>query len=551
MSSPGWPAAASSPSTTGPRLCALFRAKELDRSICDPAIAQALIEHAPPDGYPPVSAGVLDAGTVWRAVSRHVFDMGESEPDLVSLLLWATTRSGPARYLAAPPELRDSLRQRLVAGLGDAADSILRFIESGAGADALALAVACQVVFGEGTGHDARSRRRPDGAVPRQQADPHGDRAAPGPCRRRCRRRSGPPGRRPGRPAPPPAGRRAAPAVPLRGPRLPQPPDPARLRAAAGPVRGAGRGGHRRPERGGDPASASSSRPRSPTTGSPSSGGSGSRSPGPRWPCGSSAGSPAPRRLRRSFAEFADAYRKELAFVDWARESICRGDEVAGLSKAYQQLDRAVLARREEFNRAFAVSLADWTSVGSDARGVCGVEDVLAQVVAKVAGPENRVLLIVLDGMSWAVCHELLDDIRHEHWFEATLDESSAPPRARHRRDPERDELLPGEPAVGEADERRCGGREAELRGRTRVLKAVLRPEASPGALPQEGGHRGGTGGGGRRAEPGRSSPPNNRVVGVVINAIDDRLRQVRSRCRDDWTINRIGPLGVAAEAGP
>ena len=38
-------------------LCALFKAKELDRSICDPAIAQALLEYAPPDGYPPVSAG--------------------------------------------------------------------------------------------------------------------------------------------------------------------------------------------------------------------------------------------------------------------------------------------------------------------------------------------------------------------------------------------------------------------------------------------------------------------------------------------------------------
>src|SRR4051794_33191111 len=118
-------------------LCALFRAKELDRSICDPAIAQALIEYAPPDGYPPVSAGILDGGTVWRALGRHVFDMGESEPDLVSLLLWATTKSGSARYLAAPPELRASLRHRLVSGLGDAAESILRFIEGGAGSDAL------------------------------------------------------------------------------------------------------------------------------------------------------------------------------------------------------------------------------------------------------------------------------------------------------------------------------------------------------------------------------------------------------------------------------
>jgi hypothetical protein len=50
-------------------------------AICEPAIAQALMEYAPPDGYPPVSAGLLDGGMVWRAICRHVFDMGEREPD--------------------------------------------------------------------------------------------------------------------------------------------------------------------------------------------------------------------------------------------------------------------------------------------------------------------------------------------------------------------------------------------------------------------------------------------------------------------------------------
>ena len=36
---------------------------------------------------------------------------------------------------------------------------------------------------------------------------------------------------------------------------------------------------------------------------------------------------------------------------------------------------------------------------------------------------------------------------------------------------------------------------------------------------------------------------PNHRVVGVVINAIDDRLASAQ-QIRDDWTINRISPLG-------
>lgn len=131
-------------------LCSLFKAKELDRSICDAALAEALLEYAPADGYPPVSAGVLDAGTVWRATCRHVFEMGEREPDLVTLLLWATNPTASARYLNVSDELRASLRERLVTNLGDAADAILRFVDCQAGGDALALAVVCQVVFGEG-----------------------------------------------------------------------------------------------------------------------------------------------------------------------------------------------------------------------------------------------------------------------------------------------------------------------------------------------------------------------------------------------------------------
>ena len=129
-------------------LCSLFKAKELDRSISKSDLVDALLESAPPDGYPPVSAGILDAGTIWRAVCRHVFDMGEREPDLVTLLLWATDRNKAARYLAASDGLRESLLERLEGNLGETAVSIFRILDSEAGPDALALAVVSQVVFG-------------------------------------------------------------------------------------------------------------------------------------------------------------------------------------------------------------------------------------------------------------------------------------------------------------------------------------------------------------------------------------------------------------------
>ena len=101
-------------------------------------------------GYPPVSAGLLDAGTVWRAICRHVFDMGEREPDLVSLLLWAVSEKGIKRYQRAADDICASLLRRLTHNLGDSAASVLQFIQCDAGPDALALSVVCQVVFGEG-----------------------------------------------------------------------------------------------------------------------------------------------------------------------------------------------------------------------------------------------------------------------------------------------------------------------------------------------------------------------------------------------------------------
>ena len=39
----------------------LFKAKQIDPTVRGKSIAQALLDHAPTSGYPPVPAGVLDA----------------------------------------------------------------------------------------------------------------------------------------------------------------------------------------------------------------------------------------------------------------------------------------------------------------------------------------------------------------------------------------------------------------------------------------------------------------------------------------------------------
>lgn len=521
-------------------LCALFRAKELDRSICDPAIAQALIEHAPPDGYPPVSAGILDGGTVWRALGRHAFDMGESEPDLVSLLLWAATKSGSARYLAATPELRGSLRNRLVAGLGDAADSVLRFVEAGAGADALALAVACQVVYGDGTGSTLE-------AAAARMEQYHGNRPIPRTIGQFL-------------------GRVAADAVADLDRRDDAPTAHRHLQRADELLRqfrceGQAHlspltplGYEQRLARFGAQVEAAVATP----------------GEGEVRTCERLQAEVVEHRVARlgrrrdqiartemalrlvrwlarplpapgSFAEFADAYRRDLAFVDWARESVGRGDEVADLTKAYQALDRAVLERREGFNRSFALSLADWAAVGSSTTGVWGVEDVLAQAIAPIVEAGNRVLLVVLDGMSWAVCHELLDDLRHEHWSPATPDESGAPPRPVIAAIPSvtsrsRASLLSGALTVGDAASEK---RDFESNPHLKACCEKKHPPALFHKKEVTDGPRGALGDDLAKAV----LSPSHRVVGVVINAIDDRLAGA-PQIRDDWTIHRIGPLG-------
>jgi hypothetical protein len=522
-------------------LCSLFKAKELDRSICDASLAEALLECAPADGYPPVSAGVLDAGTVWRATCRHVFEMGEREPDLVTLLLWATNKAGSSRYLNVSDELRASLRQRLVANLGEAAESILHFLDCQAGADALVLAVVCQVVFGDGQDEvlDAAAARMEqyhnNKPIPKlvgralgriandaiadldrtddpRLAQQHLQRADELLTQLRCE------------------GHAHRSRLTLLGyeQRLSRFGSQITTTLAAVNPEAIRRcedlqadiAAHRRAKLGQRTEQLSRTEMALRLL---------------RW---QAALTPA----ATSFAEMANVYRKELAFVDWARESICRGEDVADLTTAYRQLDQAVLARREQFNQTFAKSLADWTSIGSTFKDVCGVEEVLSQFVARIAEAGNRVLVIVLDGMSWAVCHELLADIRNEHWFEATLAESSALPAPVIATVPSittysRTSLLSGELVKGDqAIEKRNFEANA-------ALKQVCDKRYPPVLFHKKEVTEGARGIVGDDLSKAILSA-NSRVVGVVFNAIDDRLSGAQ-QVREDWTINRISPLGA------
>src|SRR5207244_1025693 len=118
----------------------------------------------------------------------------------------------------------------------------------------------------------------------------------------------------------------------------------------------------------------------------------------------------------QSLAEAAAYHLAEGGFVDWARLSLRVGDPVRELSEAYARLFHKVTAIREQQARHFAELLRDWTVAGSVGDGIMPVERILDEIVAPLAA-QAPVLVIVVDGMSVAVCRELVADITRQDWI--------------------------------------------------------------------------------------------------------------------------------------
>jgi len=126
-----------------------------------------------------------------------------------------------------------------------------------------------------------------------------------------------------------------------------------------------------------------------------------------------------PDRTGGPAASFADAVQdhvQEAGFVDWARLALRRGDSVGTLSEAYARLFDRVSAIREEQSRSFAELLRRWTADDHESEAVVPVERLIEDVVRPLAELQP-ILLVVVDGMSVAVCRELLAEIVGHEWL--------------------------------------------------------------------------------------------------------------------------------------
>jgi hypothetical protein len=493
----------------------LFSAQTIDPRLRTHGwIADRLLELAPSAGLPPTPGGYLDAEQVWPLLLGRMIGLEGERPDLPLLLRWSASAENVQRFRRLPEEVRQTVEGWLSDGIGPTAAAVLRCAGATEQPDALAVGLVLGVVHHPGANGRldraaGRLERFVGGPTPEQ---PHLDRWHGA----------------------------ATEAV----------------RLLEGDMRARGQLLHRADEvlrevQAEDHAHLSDVLPRGFHQRLVRLGGllarvtEGSVLPSELLEAREAArrhdeARREPRRLERidmalrlarwlarvgeergpqSLGEAAYNYLATGSFVDWARTALRAGDPVRELGDGYTRLVEQVAARRESQNRVFAELLRDQTASASKPADLRPVETILDEVVAPLAGLAP-VLVILLDGMSSAVSRELLADLGRLDW--ASLGPEGRPVRPGLAAVPcvteaSRASLFCGKVCTGTAgDEAASFASHQRLRGQCRsghpplLFHKVGLQEAGGSALAAEV----------REA----IASPQKRVVGVVVNAIDDSL---------------------------
>ncbi len=241
----------------------------------------------------------------------------------------------------------------------------------------------------------------------------------------------------------------------------------------------------------------------------------------------------------KSLADAANRHLGEGGYIDWARHTLRSGDPVRELSEAYAQLFDKVTTAREVDSLRFAELLRDWVAAKSTDESIVPVEQVLERMVAPIAAAKP-VLVVVIDGMSVAVFRELMADVLGHDWVllaEEGIGLRPALATVPSVTEVSRTSLLTGKLAQGHAPNEKVGFAEhpALLKtcrsGFPPVLfhKASLQ-ETDDSSLAAD-----------IRKEIGSA---HRKIVGVVVNAVDDHLlkgEQIDTR----WSRDEIKVLPV------
>jgi hypothetical protein len=252
----------------------------------------------------------------------------------------------------------------------------------------------------------------------------------------------------------------------------------------------------------------------------------------------------APAALPGTVAEGAQWQVRCWAWVDRALAVIRTADttRTPRARSAYAALYRAVREQRSVLDQAFAQRLASWSPVAGPTDDLVLAETLLERVARPLAD-RRAPLIVVLDGMSAAVACELAEEITASWvWVEA----------GRHADGREgalavlpsvttfsRTSLLCGKLRAGSQPEERAGFA-SFWHGRKAVLFHKAGLAAGPGAVLNDDVHA--------------AIIESAVVVGVVLNTIDDTLRDGREGSAPAWRLSDITYLrellSAAAGAG-
>ena len=508
-----------------------FRARQRDpRLPTQEWLADALLQYMPEGGYPPVASGLLDADTVWTHLLQQSLGLPSGRPDAVALVQWSLSAENLRRYEALRREFRTALRQRLEDTAGAVGTAMLDALEAGHGAWLLPIGLVCEILYAsEGQSQmgiaQARARLEPyvAGRTLSSEIGHAWFEAAqavldtlPDAEARACLQRahqlltdlkatdyqalssmlaSG-------------LNQRLVTFAEVLTNVLNGKSTLDALAASVEYVH-SHKAAAKQADRMGRIAMALRlvhylhSMPHDPPS--------------------------------VSLSQLSVAYAEHGAYVDWARQVLSAGDETQEVARAFALLADRMRQVREQQNRRFAELLAAWHTAPSASESLLPIEQALSRIVTRLA-EASPLLLLVIDGMGYAVFRELSENLSQRGWIELTDQPGRALPSLLS--------TVPSVTAMARASlltgELKSGNQATEKQGFAVHAGLV---SASRRGYPPLLFHKGDLA---EAASTGLSDAVreairdgNRKVVGVVLNAVDDHLAK-SDQLRLAWTVNQF-----------
>jgi hypothetical protein len=126
----------------------LFRARGVDPRVARRGwLADVLLEHSPATGYPPAPSGVLDLETAWTHALAVLLGMHSGAPDALTVLRWSVRQGAGARWKALAPQVRSGVRERLEETAGTLGRGLAAAVDAGNAERLLELGLVADVLW--------------------------------------------------------------------------------------------------------------------------------------------------------------------------------------------------------------------------------------------------------------------------------------------------------------------------------------------------------------------------------------------------------------------